>query len=52
MIMLAATTTERIHCQERASIIDTGPMILRITHYLIGTGNVSQCLKSGITAAG
>ena len=45
MIMLATTTTKRVHCQERSSIIYPRPVILRITDHLIGACDISQCLK-------
>ena len=44
MIMLATTTTERIHGKERAAIINTRMMIFRVTHDMIRTGYITKGL--------
>ena len=42
MIVLTTTAAERIHHHERTIVFDTRTVIFTVTHYLIGTGDVTQ----------
>ena len=45
MVVLAATTAERIHRKERATIVNARMMILRITDGMVRTSDITQCLE-------
>ena len=52
MIVLAATTAERIHRKKRSAVVDARMMILGITDDMVRASDVAQRFKSGITATG